>query len=232
MQEKKYKKSNFFERISQIIDYYEIKNVKSFACDWLGYDSSQKINRLKDENTSPSYEILNDISNKFENINPEWLLTGKGEMLKSETSESLVPFSISEFKQRGYAPFYSEMQIGAGQYDLALTSQNIDEPASWIKIPGIEVDAWFPIVGFSMEPKIYAGDIIGVVIVHNWERIDPDKIYMVVTIYDRVIKHLQSDESEPEYIWAISENPKTKNYRLNVSEIIRIYRVVWSGRLV
>jgi len=94
------------------------------------------------------------------------------------------------------------------------------------------VDAWLPIIGFSMEPKIYAGDIIGVVTVHNWERIDPDKIYMVVTIYDRIIKHLEFDESEPEYIWAISENQNTKKFRLHISEIKAIYRVVWSGRLV
>jgi hypothetical protein len=82
------KKSTFFERISQVIDYYKIKNVKSFACDYLGYNSSQKINRLKEKNTSPSYEILNDISNKFENINPEWLLTGKGKMLRQPDADA------------------------------------------------------------------------------------------------------------------------------------------------
>jgi DNA integrity scanning protein DisA with diadenylate cyclase activity len=86
MKESDEKKSTFFERISQIIDYHKIKNVKSFACDCLGYNSSQKINRLKEKNTSPSYEILNDISNKFEDINPEWLLTGKGSMLRQPVS--------------------------------------------------------------------------------------------------------------------------------------------------
>jgi hypothetical protein len=90
MREKTKKTSNFFERISQIIDYYEIKSVKSFACDYLGYDSSQKINRLKDKNTNPSYEILNDISNKFDSINPEWLLTGKGEMLRNADTIAML----------------------------------------------------------------------------------------------------------------------------------------------
>ena len=81
-----------------------------------------------------------------------------------------------------------------------------------------------------MEPKIYAGDIIGVATVHNWERIDPDKIYMIVTIYDRMIKRLQLDETDHEIIWAISENyPRIKLYR---NEILNIYRVVWTGRSV
>lgn len=86
---KKY--SNFFERILQLIDYYQIKSVNSFACDHLKYDSSEKINRLKKENTNPSFEILLDISNKFESIDMNWLITGKGKMLKSEKNIEIKP---------------------------------------------------------------------------------------------------------------------------------------------
>lgn len=78
---KKY--SGFFERILQIIEYYGIKSVNSFACDFLKYESSEKINRLKKENANPSYEILLDISNKFEDIDMNWLITGRGSMLKT-----------------------------------------------------------------------------------------------------------------------------------------------------
>lgn len=76
----------FFERIQKIIDYYKIKSVNSFAKDYLKYKSSEKINRLKGKDALPSYEILHDISIKFENINPDWLLTGRGEMLRDTTS--------------------------------------------------------------------------------------------------------------------------------------------------
>ena len=193
--------------------------------------SRQYANNLVTDGTSVGDGMMDLILERVPTINPVWLKMGEGEMLKSQKTDALASFSLSEFKQRGYSPFYSEQRIAAGQYDLQLIGQN-EEPESWIKIPGIAVDAWFPIIGFSMEPKIYAGDIIGVVTVHNWERIDPDKIYMVVTIYDRIIKHLEFDESEPEYIWAISENQNTKKFRLHISEIKAIYRVVWSGRLV
>ena len=79
------KNTSFFERILQIIDYYNIKSVNSFAKDYLKYESSEKINRLKKENTSPSYEILTDITNKFEQVDANWLLTGKGNMLQQST---------------------------------------------------------------------------------------------------------------------------------------------------
>lgn len=77
-------KTNFFDRIMQIIDYEGIKNVSDFAVNYLNYDAPQKINRLKQEGNNPSYEIILDIVNKFEKINPEWLLTGEGPMLKKD----------------------------------------------------------------------------------------------------------------------------------------------------
>lgn len=82
--------SDFFERIIQIIDYKGIKNVNIFATKYLGYDAPQKINRLKKSENNPSFEILTDIVNKFEEIDANWLLTGKGEMLKSYNQDSNV----------------------------------------------------------------------------------------------------------------------------------------------
>src|SRR5574344_620371 len=82
------KKSNFFERLLQILDLYGIKTINSFAKDYLNYSSSEKINRLKDETKRPSYEILEDISNKFENIDMNWLVTGRGEMLRKSSENA------------------------------------------------------------------------------------------------------------------------------------------------
>jgi len=79
------KSSNFFERIIQLINYYGINSVNSFALDYLKYNSSEKINRLKKPNTNPSFDILCDIANKFEEIDMNWLLLGVGKMLKDNT---------------------------------------------------------------------------------------------------------------------------------------------------
>lgn len=87
---------NFYKRLSQLSEYKGFKSVNKFALDGLNYSSSEKLNRLKKENTNPSVEILLDISNKFEEISIDWLLTGKGEMLRDEENEVLN--SISEPK--------------------------------------------------------------------------------------------------------------------------------------
>lgn len=78
------KNSVFFERLMQMIEYKGFSTLNNFAIKALGYSSSEKLNRLKSENNKPSINIIQDISNKFDDISIEWLLFGKGEMLKGE----------------------------------------------------------------------------------------------------------------------------------------------------
>ena len=82
------KNPNFFDRLCQLINYYGINSINSFATEHLKYKSSEKINRLKKPNTHPSYDILRDIANKFEEIDMNWLLLGVGNMLKDDKEHS------------------------------------------------------------------------------------------------------------------------------------------------
>ncbi len=74
---------SFFERIMQVADFKGYKNPNDFAKNGLNWSSSEKINRLKDEKKNPSIDMIVEISNKFEDINIKWLLTGKGNMLEN-----------------------------------------------------------------------------------------------------------------------------------------------------
>ncbi|MGL5912871.1 MAG: hypothetical protein ACRCZB_01810 [Bacteroidales bacterium] len=76
------KKKRFFDRILQLAECYEIKSINKFAKEYLGYSSSERINRLREEGNNPSFEIIEDIANKFEEINMRWLITGEGAMLR------------------------------------------------------------------------------------------------------------------------------------------------------
>lgn len=50
----------------------------------LGYKSPQKLYRLFNvEDASPSCQIVEDISNKFYDLNLNWLFTGRGNMLNA-----------------------------------------------------------------------------------------------------------------------------------------------------
>jgi len=69
--------SKIFERILFIIKEKGIRNVAELA-DSLGYASPQKIYRLKQEDCKPSYDIIHDFSNKFEDLNIRWFISGEG----------------------------------------------------------------------------------------------------------------------------------------------------------
>jgi len=99
--------STFFDRILQIANNQGYKNINDFAKNGLGYSSSQKLNRLKDPETKPSLDIIEDISNKFEGINLDWMIFGRGAMLTdvhADTGENL----------RAKTPAYSDIEGKTG----------------------------------------------------------------------------------------------------------------------
>ena len=51
----------------------------------LGYNSPQKLYRLFNvDNASPSCQIIEDISNRFYDLNLNWLFSGRGNMLNTQ----------------------------------------------------------------------------------------------------------------------------------------------------
>jgi hypothetical protein len=74
------------QRIGEFIAYKKISR-RTFASK-LGYVSSEKINRLfRKDGAKPGFDIVADIANKFVEMNVDWLITGRGEMLKSGGSD-------------------------------------------------------------------------------------------------------------------------------------------------
>lgn len=124
----------------------------------LGYKSSEKISRLfrdENENANPSAEILQDIANKFADLNIVWLLTGNGEMLlnkTSPTSEDMEDGKIIEVngdrimsllieirdeQKRFYSNFLLAAEFAA-EVDQSL-DQNTESPGQ-AKSPGEKLD--------------------------------------------------------------------------------------------
>lgn len=85
--------SNIFERIMQISDKEGYNSLNDFAKNGLGYKSSEKLNRLKDPKNKPSIDIITDISNKFEDVDLNWLIRGK-----TKSKENLT---LSNGKEKG-----------------------------------------------------------------------------------------------------------------------------------
>lgn len=83
MKEKKEEMSDILDRIFKLIDFKGYNSLRDFSINALGYDNSEKINRYKKSGTPPSIDIILDISRIFDDVSLDWLISGRGEMLRS-----------------------------------------------------------------------------------------------------------------------------------------------------
>lgn len=166
-------------------------------------------------------DVLNRITIRYPEINIHWLMTGDGKMLL-EGSE----YEADKNFKTG-VPYYDDLPVSAGQLDIALHDS---QPSGYIDIPGLRAQALFPVVGCSMKPEINPGDIIGVESLNSWDSIDPDKVYMIITSDDRMIKHLEIDDEDKEVLWCVS--PNYKRFKIAKSNIKAIYRICYVGKLI
>lgn len=191
-------KSNFFERILQLLDYYGIKNINTLAKDYLLYDSSEKINRLKDPNKKPSVDILEDFSNTFENLDINWLLTGRGEMLRKD-----LPVASPSDTGVPLIPIDAIAGIPAGD-NLGL--RFIDcEHYIVPEFANLNVEYMIRVSGSSMYPKYSNGDILACRRIQDILFFQWGKIYVIDSSQGALVKRVFEDE-DPERILLVSDN--------------------------
>ena len=191
-------------RIKELMSYYSINSLT--LSKELCYKSSEKISRLfRDGGAKPSYDIIYDISNKFE-INTDWLITGRGSMLKSEgrsprgEQEEVLP------TKKNLIPFYDDVSTIGGLNDrVANTDPN--SPSEWI-----DAGDWFPEAtaairhyGDSMV-EYSSGSILALRRVNDQRLIMNGRNYVIETSEYRVIKQLQDDG---DHFMAYSTNRET-----------------------
>ena len=179
------------------------------------------------KSSSISTDKLEEFLLLFNDLSSEWLLRGKGEMIKSTGLPSQSPQIVEKVITKTSIPYYKSLPVSAGQLDTIIQEA---EPDGYIDLSGVTAKALFPVVGCSMKPEINPGDIIGISPLESWDIVDPDKVYLVITSDDRMIKHLSVDEMDDSILWCLSPNyPKFKIYK---SDIKRIYRVTFCGKLI
>lgn len=201
----------------RLIQYLKYKKVGQNKFENLAGISNGYISNLK---STPGTAHLTKILNVSPDLNEKWLMTGEGEMLKTTGASPSAPGTR--------VPFYKDMPVSAGKAELMELDAE-ENAVGFINITGVTGKYAFPVIGCSMEPVIHPGDIVVVDELNQWDKIDPDKIYLVFTHDDRMIKHLETDEADTDIIWCVS--PNYKRFSLQKTDILRIYKVTFYGRL-
>ncbi len=159
----------------------------------------------------------------FPQVNRVWLLTGEGEMLKSEGGEMQI------CGQGKGVPYYDVDFIGG--FDLVANNQTA-KPAYHINFEEYNrADCWVNVTGHSMEPAISHGDIVALKEVQDWETyILYGEVYAIVTDEYRTIKKVRKSQRGDEYIKIIPTNTEYDEQDIPVSVVRKVFQVLGSAK--
>lgn len=204
-------------RFSHIIKTLFNDNKSAFA-NAIGVSPSVVENIVGKRQGKPSFDVVEKIC-AIENLNPTWLITGKGEMLK-DTRERIIAVQ-SEDLNSGIPLIPVEAMAGFFTGEVS----EYDRDCERLQIPGIKADFVVPVSGDSMEPKYYSGDLVACQMVNlsdiffQW-----GKVYVIDTNQGVLIKKVKRS-SKPGFILLISENPEYDTVEIPCSNIYHISMV-------
>lgn len=204
-------------RIAYIIENQYNNNKKKFA-ESIGYSAQVVSNIVSGRKSKPSYDVLNAIISTNDDINIEWLLTGKGLMLKSELEE------VSIENNKGIPLIPLDAMAGWGKGDV----QVMDYDTRRYVIPEFEelnVDFMIYVKGNSMIPRYSAGDLVACKKLPLDTFFQWNKIYVLDTIQGAMIKRIHQSDKESS-IKCVSENPDYPPFDLHSDDINSIALVV------
>ena len=162
----------------------------------------------------------------YPDLSAEWLLTGRGEMLKSAAlHKETVREPLVSLNPAVGVPYYDVDFLGG----FALTANDqTTVPANNIVIQGFErATCWCNVTGHSMEPRINHGDIIALREC-RLDRVQYGEIYAVVLTNDmRTIKTLRKS-ANPAMMRYIPINPEYDEQEFPMADVIHIFEVIGS----
>jgi phage repressor protein C with HTH and peptisase S24 domain len=195
------------ERILEFIDFKGLK-VKEFleiTSIKRGFLDSDKLN------SSVSDVFLANIIAKFTDLNPIWLITGKGEMILQNPVQVFNKINDGVIPDMQNVPFY-DLEAAAGIVSLFNDQHN--NAVDHIHVPGIpKCDGAIKVSGDSMYPLLKSGDIV------MYKKVqDPvNAIYfygeMYIVSIDQdgddfvVVKYIHRSDKGDGWIKLVSQNP-------------------------
>lgn len=205
------------QRIRRMLKHFNVS--ENSLASRLGISQTTINSALKDGKDSVSSKILAGIRENFEEINIDWLLTGEGEMLKTETEAQLPVLSYTDG-----VPYYDEdFLLGFAE----IGSPYSENPDYLIRMPGYEkATLWCNASGHSMEPEISNGDIVALQRVEDFSFLPFGDVYGIITTNGmRTIKRLGRSAHEGCYR-LIPTNKEYDEQEIPVAKIAMVYRVM------
>lgn len=208
------------DRLRKVIDYYNI-TTNNFS-QKIGV-SEGAIRKVMTQNTTLRSDTLDKISQNFADINIDWLVTGRGEMLRSD----LPAAHPASMPGEGIPLIPINAMAGVFTGEQVVLELECDRYV----VPAFK-DAEFLITvkGSSMVPKYNSGDIVACKRMPLDTFFQWNKVYVLDTEQGPLIKRVKKGTSE-DTLTIFSDNPSYEPFELPRTKIYHIALVVGVIRL-
>ena len=213
------------ERLEALISHYSDGKPTRFA-KYIGVAPSTISTWLARD--SFDYDLL---FAKCEMISPEWLLTGKGSMLKSD--EQPLPEAKKTSSRHKGIPLIP-MEAIAGFPTIDNDGVSFDDCQHY-SIPEFEAkgaDFLIRVSGDSMTPLYCNGDIIACRKIAEIHFFQWGGVYVLDTSQGVLVKYVEECEKNDDCILCVSENKRYKPFSLPKDDIRSLSTIVGLVRLV
>lgn len=212
------------ERLIQIVEYKGIAKEKFYKK--IGMTSASFRGNAK--KTPLNSNAIENILSEIVDLNAEWLLTGKGEMLKIDRD---VPEVKATYKVRGIPLLPTDAFAGIGSDIEGINFDIIEERYEIPLFKGIKIDFMIPVRGSSMYPKYSSGDVVACRLITERLFIQWHKVYVLDTISQGVVMKRLNECTNKNNLLCKSDNPKYKPFEIPKKDIRSIALVVGVVRL-
>lgn len=210
--------------IDRIRQYLDFKGISDYRFEKELSLSKGYINKAK----NPTSDVLMKICGIYTDISPEWLVTGKGEMIKNaEREQKTIEISesaISETKRKGALIYDIDATCGLSGRDVDFTDEKV---IGSIDTPEINPDSKIIFAtGDSMLPLIASGDRVVIRKIESWDFFNYGQVYLIITNEYRLIKRVRRHPKDSDNLILLrSENPDYDDIDLPKREIIHLFIV-------
>ncbi len=212
--------------LNNIKDYLKFKNDKEFA-EFLDIKQNT-LSTWKKRNTIDYDKIIA----KCDFINANWLLTGKGSMLKKEDSDLIEVKKAEELGGYKTIPLVSVEAIGGfGSSDFSIGERDVKDFYVVPKFKDRKIDFMIEVYGDSMYPKFKSGDIVACRKLGDSNFIQWNNVHIIATKEQGIlIKRLNKAKNDT-CILAVSENKDYEPFEIPNDEVTGLALVVGVIRL-
>ena len=209
------------DRILQFIEYKGISKNKF-------YNETGISNGILDKKSGLSMDTIEKFYSTYPEINPEWLLTGKSEMLKSGNTNT----EASKEESVKGIPLVNATAIGGyGNNVFSFEERDVKDYYVIPKFKHKQVDFMIEVEGSSMYPKYNSGDVVACRIIKERNFIQWNKTHVIATREQGIIIKRIKPSDAPNSLLMVSDNESYDPFNVPEEEIEGLAIVVGVIRL-